>query len=201
MKTSVAWAKDDPLGVEFVEASVADTALSAVGVAVGSEPVPYRLDYVLETAADFVTTRFLVTTRGEGWRRTLDLRRAADGEWSARTTADGGLAMPLPGVETPSLAGAVDVDLGLSPLTNTMPVLRGGLFDRAGSEDFLMAWVSVPDLTVTPAPQRYTVLDPARSGDRLVRFESLDGDFTAELTYDDHGFVLDYPGIAHRITA
>ncbi len=199
--TTVAWAKDDPFGAEFVEASLAEDALSAVGVAVGSEPVPYRLDYVLETGPEFVTTRFLVTSRGDSWRRTLDLRRARDGEWNASTTAEGSLALPPPSAETRALAGAFDVDLGLSPLTNTMPVLRDGLLDRAGSDDFLMAWVAVPELTVTPAPQRYTVLEPGGVGQRLVRFESLDGDFVATLSYDDRGFVVDYPGIARRLTA
>ena len=172
----------------------------SVGVAVGSEPVPYRLDYVLETATDFVTTRLFVTARGESWRRTLDLRRARNGEWSAHTTTAGGPDLPLPGADTTTLASAVDVDLGLSPLTNTMPVLRDGLIERAGSEDFQMAWVSVPDLAVTPEPQRYTVLEPGGGGERRVRFESLAGDFAATLSYDDRGFVVDYPGIARRIT-
>lgn len=200
MNTSVAWAKDDPFGAEFVDASLAENTLSAIGVAVGSAPVPYRLDYVLETAADFVTTRLLVASHGKSWRRTLDLRRARTGEWTALVSAHGNVAMPPPGADTTPLVGAVDVDLGLSPLTNTMPVLRDGLLDRAGSADFLMAWVSVPDLAVTPEPQRYTVLEPGRNGERRVGFESLDGDFTATLIYDDRGFVVDYPGIARRIT-
>jgi hypothetical protein len=172
-----------------------------VGVAIGSEPVPYRLEYVLETATDFVTARLLVTTRGDGWRRTLDLRRAPDGGWNARTALDGdALALPAPGADLEALTDALDVDLGLSPLTNSMPVLRGELLDAGGSVDYLMAWVSVPDLIVTPAPQRYTVIAPGRGGARAARFESLDSDFTAEITYDDQGFVVDYPGIARRIT-
>jgi hypothetical protein len=40
-------------------------------------PVPYRLDYVLETAPGFVTSRRRVGSRGEGVRRTLALRRDA----------------------------------------------------------------------------------------------------------------------------
>lgn len=187
--TTIAWVKEDPFGTELVEASRADRTLSVIGVAIGSEPVPYRLDYVLETDTDLVTTRIVVTTRGNGWRRALTLRRAQDGSWSSRTA------------DTNPLAGALDVDLGLSPLTNTMPVVREGLLDGRGSVEFLMAWISVPGLEVTPAPQRYTALEPDPDGARRVRFESLDSDFTAELTYDDEGFVVDYPGLARRITA
>ena len=81
-RRAVAWVKDDPFGVEFAEIELAPQHLSAEGVAIGVEPVPYRLDYVLETAVGFVTSRLRVGSRGAGWRRTLDLRRDAAGVWS-----------------------------------------------------------------------------------------------------------------------
>lgn len=46
------------------------------------------------------------------------------GEWSARTTADGDSELPPPGGVLSSLTDSLDCDLGSSPLTNTMPVLR-----------------------------------------------------------------------------
>src|SRR5437879_6108783 len=72
----VAWRKDDPFGAEFAEVTFASNRLSAIGVALGAGPLPYRLDYTLETSHDYVTKRLRVTARGDGWRRTLDLRRA-----------------------------------------------------------------------------------------------------------------------------
>jgi hypothetical protein len=80
-------------------------------------------------------------------------------------------------------------DLGYSPLFNTLPVLAG--LDAA--RDFVMTWVSVPDLAVRPSPQRY---EPLGSG--LVRFR--EGDFVADLEVDDDGFVVRYPGLAERIS-
>ncbi|MFJ5994815.1 putative glycolipid-binding domain-containing protein [Streptomyces sp. NPDC092370] len=44
-----------------------------------------------------------------------------------------------------------------------MPVLRHGLRRTPGERDFLMAWVSVPDLTVRPSRQTYTHLEPGAS--------------------------------------
>ena len=76
-KRAVAWAKDDPFGVEFAEIALAPEHLTAEGVAIGTGPIPYRLDYTLETASGFVTSRLRVNSRGEGWRRTLDLSRDA----------------------------------------------------------------------------------------------------------------------------
>jgi len=44
---AVAWVKDDPPGMEFAQVTLTPRRLRAVGVAIGSTPVGYRLDYVL----------------------------------------------------------------------------------------------------------------------------------------------------------
>ena len=163
--------------------------LTATGVAIGSEPESYRLDYRLETVAGFVTSRMNVTSRGQGWTRSLDLRRSTSGMWTATSDAD---------IELPSLAGAVDCDLGLSPLTNSMPVLRHHLLAGGGPLDFVMAWISVPDLTVHASRQRYTFIR-SQDANSFIRYESTDSDFSADLTFHEDGLVVDYPGIGRRL--
>ena len=180
---AVAWTKDDPSGMEFAEVRLAGTTFAASGIAIGSDPLPYRLDYSLETGEDFVTSRLQVKSRGEGLHDTLELWRSDEGRWTAN------------GKELPELDEALDCDLGLSPLTNSMPVSRHGLLEAREPVDLLMAWVSVPDLTVHASRQRYTGL-----GGRVVRFESLEDTFTAEITFDEDGLVLDYPGIGRRLS-
>jgi hypothetical protein len=188
--------------MEFVDVRLDRDSLAAQGVAIGAAPSSYRLDYELETASGFVTARLRVTSRGDGWRRSLDLRRAASGVWEEIWNEQGVNALLPQRVATDlaTLAGALDVDLGLSPLLNTPPVLRHDLLRRGGSVDFVMAWVSVPDLAVHRSPQRYTFLRAVDDERNLVRFESLAEDgFKADVTYDVDGFVLDYPGIGTRI--
>ena len=41
---AVAWSKKAPFGAEYAEVSLSSDALSASGIAIGSEPLPYRLD-------------------------------------------------------------------------------------------------------------------------------------------------------------
>jgi hypothetical protein len=84
------------------------------------------------------------------------------------------------------------VDLGFSPLTNTLPILRDGLNQGATARDYVMALVEVPSLSVSLSEQRY---EPVSRG--TVRFRS--GEFSALLELDDDGFVLDYPGLAERL--
>ena len=167
-------------------------------MAIGIEPCPYRLDYQLMTTEGYVTARLVVRTQGPGWRRALVLERAASGAWSCVTEAEGDLDRPAPGGDLRPVAGALDCDLGLSPLTNSMPVLRHRLHQSGGPVDFLMAWVAVPDLAVYPSRQRYTFIRREAQA-RLVRFETLDGSFVADIGFDDQGVVLDYPGIARFV--
>jgi hypothetical protein len=197
-RRSIAWVKDEGLGLEFADVHLAPHRLTAVGIAIGTVPVAYRMDYKLETLAKFITSGLLVKTRGDGWSRTLDLRRNRAGRWSVRTSASGSVDLPAPGGDVADFADSLDCDLALSPLTNTMPVLRHGLLDGGGPLDFVMAWVSVPDLSIHRSGQRYTFV--RREGaDSIVRYESSSRDFMAELTIDPDGLVLAYPGIGRSI--
>ncbi|MDQ6715632.1 MAG: putative glycolipid-binding domain-containing protein, partial [Actinomycetota bacterium] len=76
------WAKDQPFGAELANLTLSGESLSATGVALGSEPCPYRLDYQLTTTEGYVTAQLIVRTEGPGWRRALVLQRAASGTWS-----------------------------------------------------------------------------------------------------------------------
>ena len=97
-----------------------------------------------------------------------------------------------------SFAEALDCDLGLSPVTNLMPILRHDLLSGGGPVELITACVSVPDLGVRPDGQRYSYL---RGGPdhHVVRFEATDGSFAADITVDREGLVVDYPGIGRRL--
>ncbi|WP_030195916.1 putative glycolipid-binding domain-containing protein [Streptomyces sp. NRRL S-87] len=174
-------------GYETAWIDLGETGLSARGRAVGLAPEPYWVAYELETGPGFVTRRLAVTIETASAVRTLDLRRDTEGRW----TADGR--------PRPELAGALDCDLGMSPLTNTMPVLRHGLHRGSGEgpRRFTTAWVSVPELTVRSPVQTYTHLARAEHGAR-IRIES--GTFRSDLEVDEHGLVLDYPQMATALT-
>jgi hypothetical protein len=179
---AITWDVSASRGVETAWVELGDGMMRARGRAVGTVTEPYWISYELETAEGFVTRRLSVTVETGARDRVLDLRHDGHGRW----TADG---EPLPGVD-----GALDCDLGLCPLTNTMPVLRHGLHQAPGQREFLMAWVSVPDLAVRPSRQTYTHLGPGR-----VRYAS--GDFRSDLEFDEEGYVVDYPQLARRLTA
>lgn len=197
-RRAVGWVKDDPFGVEYADIELSADRLRAEGVAIGTRPVPYRLDYCVETAAGFATSLLRVTSRGERWRRTLDLRHDGAGVWALSAGEDGDVELAPAGGDPTRLAGALDCDLGLSPVTNLMPLLRHELLSGGGPVELITAWVSVPDLGVRRDGQRYSHIRRGPDHD-VVRYEATDGSFAADITVDRDGIVIDYPGIARRL--
>jgi hypothetical protein len=174
----IVWRGVEEWLAEACEVTLDGERLRASGVQLGAEPHPYRAEYALSTGAGWVTERFAVTVRGAAGERSLDLRRSDDGSWTANGEAQ------------PQVDGALDCDLAFSPLTNFMPARRL----RGEPTEHVMAWVSLPDLTVTRSEQRYEPID-----ERHVRFVGLEDGFTAELELDEDGLVVRYPRLAERV--
>jgi hypothetical protein len=183
MERLVLWRGRDSWRAEASWVQIEEDRMSAHGTQLGSSPEPYRLDYSLRTGPEFVTEALeLSLLMGGALRRRL-LVRGPDGSWTVDDE-------PLPEVEE-----ALDCDLGLCPLTNTMPVLRHGMLaPGAQPHDFVMAWVAVPDLSVHRSEQRYEPID-----EQHVRYVGRHRDYVGELEYDDDGLVLNYPDMAERV--
>lgn len=200
---SVAWAKDEPFGAEHAELEIATNRMRATGTAIGSDPVAYRLDYTMETGPDFVTSRVTARSRGEGWDRRIVLERAESGHWTCAAERHGDeLDLPPPGGEMSQFDRALDPDLALSPVFNSMPVLRHRLLEGGEAPELLMVWISTPDLAVYPSVQHYSFNRAMDDGSYLIHFGGPDpkqGDFVADVVFDADGVVIDYPGIATRI--
>ncbi|WP_235966241.1 putative glycolipid-binding domain-containing protein [Micromonospora rubida] len=203
MPKSLFWARTDTAGAEHALLDDRD-GLTARGVAVSVDPIACTCRYQLTTGPDWTVRRLEVEAEGAGWQRSIRLEPAGD-RWRVTTSEQGNLDAALraaghppaglPGTDEPDrLADAVDVDLGGSPLFNTLPVRRLRLASAAPdtTHRITVAWVLVPSLAVVPVEQVYTALGAGR-----VRFAS--GTFTTDLDVDPDGWVLRYPGLAERV--
>ena len=85
-------------------------------------------------------------------------------------------------------------DVFASPFFNSLPVLRDGLLLGGPAREYTMRFVRLPSLEVVPSLQRYEPL-----GSSKVRYSS--GTFTAEIAFDDDGFVTTYEGFLERVAA
>jgi hypothetical protein len=125
--------------------------------------------------------------------RRLRLRADDDRNWHVDRDSKPGADAPADDLK--AVQGLIDIDLGVTPATNTLPIRR--LAPAVGrAVDVTALWVRFPELTIEPLPQRYT-----RTTQDRYRYESAGGAFVAELEVDDLGLVVTYEGGWQRIAA
>jgi hypothetical protein len=156
-------------------AGVSGTVLAAQG------GVPLRVEYLIECDPRWQTRRVHVEQSLGGVHGSIRLERDENGRW-LRNGADEKL-----------LQGCIDVDLGITPSTNALPVNRLRLPVGASSE-IDAAWIRFPELTVMPARQSYR-----RLSEREYEYRNVSSGFTAALAVDEDGLPTDYGGIWSRI--
>jgi uncharacterized protein len=155
--------------------------LKGTVVGVLKDQRPMLANYEIYCYDDWLTHRVQVErTLGKEDTKTLSLNVESRGLWRSS------------GQELPELHGCPDVDLAITPATNTLPIRRLDLHVGKG-ESVIAAWVKFPELTVEPLAQRYT-----RLAKNTYRYESGTG-FSTEIGVDDLGLVTAYPGGWERI--
>lgn len=112
-----------------------------------------------------------------------------DAAFRVQIDADGHGGWRRDGVPQPVVQGCLDVDLGFTPSTNTLPIRRHALAVGA-SFQVTAAWLSFPELELTTLAQTYL-----RESERRYRYESNRGAFTARLDVNDDGVVTHYSGL------
>ena len=186
MESHVWWTPLQETGLEHLHLVEDDTGVVADGLVLGIEhATPFRLWYQVRADSGWSVRECLLQVGGDKGQA-LHLYSDGLGHWTDAA-----------GAACSTLDGCLDVDISRTPFTNTLPVRRLALAPGQ-SADLLVVYITIPDLSVRPAQQRYTCLSRTTSGG-LYRYEGLDSGFTAELPVDAQGLVVDYPGIWKRV--
>ncbi len=140
------------------------------------EGQPATVNYRIVVTANWKTRQVTVTLNWGNDMRTLELRVDDEQRWWHGEQ------------ELAYLRGLYDVDLSVTPATNTLPLRRLEL-SVGESHEVTAAWVKFPELDLEPLPQRYT-----RTGETRYRYESgtAFADFSAELEVDDAALITKY---------
>ena len=132
--------------------------------------------------------RLLLRANTADEERQVSISRTEDGVW----LIDHGTGE----VDRDEFAGAHDVDLAGAVTFNALPIRRLGLHREPGEHTLTVLYVSLPDLAISVVEQTYRTVSVAEDT-AVVNFAH--GEFSADLTIDSHGLVIDYPGVAHRV--
>lgn len=169
------WLRLDTPGSEYFTLSEAPDGWMLSGtVVVTLDDVPVSVRYTVRCDPQWKTEDVDVVAESGGTLHRLRLG-AAGGRWRSN---EGSVR---------AVDGAVDVDLGVTPSTNTLPIRRLGL-EIGEHADLVVAWVRFPDLSVLRSDQRYT-----RLAENTYRYES--GSFTRDVEVDELGLVTSYPAL------
>jgi hypothetical protein len=163
---------------------------------------------VLREGRDEIVAESVVVASADRSKFAIQYRVRCDKSWRVRTAeialvgsdrrieiaGDGkGNWTNASGKPMPKLAGAIDIDLSVTPFTNTLPIRRLRLQARQSAE-IVTVYILAPALTLTTDPQRYT-----RLGERRYRYQSLDSGFARDIQVDRRGLVVTYPGLFRRL--
>ena len=142
---------------------------------------PADVFYVVFCNNAWITQSAAVQVRRGDGSHGIELRRDSDARWWQGD------------VVLDQLDGLIDVDISITPATNTLPIRR--LAPEVGELHAIDAvWIRVPELTVERLTQRYT-----RTSQHRFHYESGDGAFHADLDVDDAGVVVQYGDLWQRI--
>lgn len=135
-----------------------------------------RLSYLISCDSRWNTLRGSVS----GWVGNQDV--------NVEVTVDEFHHWQLNGRNEAAADGCVDLDLNFSPVTNMLPIRRLNLAVGEQAE-VKAAWLRFPSFELEPLLQVYSRLDEFR-----YRYSSSGGKFVRDLTVNEVGFVVDYPG-------
>lgn len=171
MRRQIMWTAREWPGCEHLDLRVGDDGVVADGLILAAPAgEPIRLAYRIECDRAWRTRSVALELHR---RERMILTCDEHGRWLVN------------GRERLDLAGCVDVDIALTPFTNTLPIRRLSLAPGAAADLRVVYIQPEPELTIGPEDQRYTRLGTG------YRFES--GTFRADLAIDRDGLVTDYP--------
>ncbi len=186
MNREVIWQAAGGIGQEHLTFSDRGEVLIADGFAIVKPgETPLRVRYQVVCDASWVVRGVAITTEvGHGSPSVIELRADGEGAW-----------FDSEGDPLSELDGCIDVDISITPYTNTLPIRRLNL-QPGQVEEIDVTYINVETLRVERWKQRYTGVEPG-----VVRYESLNSDFRRDLEVDEDGLVRNYPGLWTRVWA
>jgi hypothetical protein len=171
--------------LEFATAHSSSQGIELTGTIVAiHQNVPLEARYRIECDPEWRTRTVSIEQKLGLQHSTLSLSVDATGKWHA---ALAGLV--------DQLTGCTDVDLELSPITNSLPInrLKLAIGER---QEISAAWIRFPSLQLVCSRQSYE-----RVSSQTYRYCSLQSGFTADIDVDEAGLAIRYQGIWERVPA
>jgi hypothetical protein len=184
MQTNLLWTGREYYSLENCLVSTTDkgTVINSVIVGKYNETI-YRVEYEIRTNKDWHVVSFAL--RGFHSDQSLQWKFESDGNgnWTRE------------GKPADEFKDCIDIDIPLTPFTNTLPINRLKLMPGS-SQQIRVLYLDVLKQRISVVKQQYT-----RLSDTEYQYENIPNDFEATITVDASGFVVDYPQLFVRTAA
>ena len=188
MARDIIWSALSEPATEHLRLTENAGEIIAVGVVVGVvDRVPFHTHYRIVCDRD--------------WRlREVDISAATDDVEPLAFRIDGeGCWTNEEGEAFDRLNGCSDIDISITPFTNTLPIRRLAL-QAGASREIDVAFIDLPAMQVKRMRQCYTCAQlDGRGAAGVYEYTNLDNGFHAQLTVDSDGLVLNYPDMFSRV--
>ncbi|TCS85062.1 hypothetical protein EDD80_11545 [Anseongella ginsenosidimutans] len=167
---------------ESCRITVSSECMEAVSTIEGSyRDIAYLVKYRILANSYWEVTGFSIESQINGEEHKIVLQSNGKGDW----TTDGGRPIEL-------FKGCIDIDISLTPFTNTLLIRRLDLSLGEASE-IQVLYLDILNGETKPVRQKYTRMSPAQ-----YLYENVPNNFEALITVDSDGLVIDYPELFKR---
>jgi hypothetical protein len=140
----------------------------------------YKVDYCIKTTNEWETKSFEIKSRHSNQTQSLIFEGDGKGNWISGDR------------HWKEFAGCIDIDIPLTPFTNTLPIRRLQLA-KGATQKIKVLYIDLLEQKLTAVHQKYT-----RVSDLDYHYENVPNDFEATIRVDESGFVIDYPSLFVR---
>lgn len=184
MQTNILWSGREYYSLENCLVKKSKDGWEISSVIIGQyEGKVYKVEYVIRTDHLWHTLFFSIKSRHSNQQQNISLISDGKGHWSS-------------GEEIlDKYEGCIDIDIPLTPLTNTLPINRLKLKNEQEKE-IRVIYLDLLENKITPVKQKYS-----RISDSKYHYENVPNDFEADIEVDAEGLVVDYPELFVRSAA
>jgi uncharacterized protein len=143
----------------------------------------YKAEYHIRTNERWQTVLLEINSRHSNQVQKLRLEGDGQGNWLQD------------GKRAEQYNGCIDVDIAVTPFTNTLPIRRLHL-QHGQQQEIQVIYCNLLGQEIKPVRQRYTCLSATE-----YRYENIPNDFEATIQVDELGLVVDYPTLFVRTAA
>lgn len=181
MQFNILWTGRAYYSLENCLAEISPAGVDISSVIVGRyEGKIYRVEYRIKTNPDWETQFVEITSRHSNDEHKFRLHNASHGKWVAE------------GKIIREFDDCTDVDIAVTPFTNTLPINRLKL--KIGeTKQIRVIYFDLLEQEIRAVQQQYT-----RLAELKYHYENIPNDFEADITVDENGFVVDYPTLFTR---